>query len=203
MNMWASLSGTFQGIITFGAVVTALWAIYKGVFPLCMWCIGALKDMFASEQNIREEVLGATRDVQDSLSTILGEVKAVQSQLTYIRGFQLTTLDTHHNAMFVTNDKGDCIRTNRPHSRLTGFPSAEMMGRGWINAIAPEERDRVMTMWMRAVKDRREFDEEVMYIKPDKITRYPVHVSAYKILNEETNCVIGYLGEVTLVESGS
>jgi PAS fold. len=129
-------------------------------------------------------------------SSIKDSLDRIEDKQHFFGSFLKTQLNAHNKALFEASATGECIWINRPHARMTGFTTNEMMGHGWVNAIAPECRKNFKLMWDKSVALGAEFDEDVWYIKPDGVTRYKVHVHAYIIQNRDGGPA-GYLGEVT------
>jgi len=102
-------------------------------------------------------------------------------------------------ATFETDLAGSCTETNRAHSRLTGFGHEEMLGDGWINAVAPSARVAAQAQWDKAVSEGREFSEDILYVRPNSRREYLVHVTAFRQLDDE-GTLHGYHGIVELIE---
>ena len=56
--------------------------------------------------------------------------------------------------IFLAAQNGDGIYLNPAGERIIGLTSKEMAGRGWINALHPEDRARVVAQWDTAVEKR-------------------------------------------------
>jgi PAS domain S-box-containing protein len=52
--------------------------------------------------------------------------------------------------IFQTDAKGDCLYVNERWSELAGLTGEEALGRGWLNAIHPDDRERVTAQWRQA-----------------------------------------------------
>jgi PAS domain S-box-containing protein len=129
-------------------------------------------------------------------TSIRDSLNRIEDKQHFLGAFIKTQMNTGDKALFQTDEHGDYIWVNRPHSRLTGYQAGEVMGDGWINLIAPECRIHTMELWLSAVKALREFNETLWFIKTDNKTRYLVRVHAYTI-DQRDGTVAGYLGEVT------
>ncbi len=101
-------------------------------------------------------------------------------------------------ATFSTDLMGLYVETNLAHSRLTGFNHGEMLGDGWVNLVAPSARKVAQEKWNKAVSEKREFSEDILYTRPSG-REYMVHVTAFKQLDDE-GTLHGYHGVVTLLE---
>ncbi len=179
------------------AIVVVFWKFVRGPF-------GTIWENLKFMYNARAIQVGITEKldtimlqlVPDGGSSIRDSLDRIEDKQHFFGSFLKTQLNAHPKALFETDCVGRWTWVNRPHSRLTGFQTAEVMGDGWVNLVAPECRGRVQIKWAAAIEAGREFDEDVWYIKTDKKTRYLVNVHAYTIENRDES-VGGYIGEVT------
>lgn len=63
----------------------------------------------------------------------------------------------NHRAYFVTDPVGAYLHVSRSLQRWTGRSRDELLGWGWINAVAASDRDRVRDEWDRATAEQRDF----------------------------------------------
>ena len=55
--------------------------------------------------------------------------------------------------LFTTLADGTCEYVSARASEFTGLPSAQIEGSGWIDALHPEDRERVRQCWSRCIAD--------------------------------------------------
>ena len=78
------------------------------------------------------------------------------------RRFQ--TLAVHAPVGIVQTDPaGNCLYVNRRWCDITGLSSEEAAGRGWIEAVHPDDRERVVAAWYEAAQASREFALEYRF----------------------------------------
>lgn len=53
------------------------------------------------------------------------------------------------SGFFQISPEGLCVYSNEQTNRITGYSMEEMLGQGWLKAIHPEDRDRVVKKWRR------------------------------------------------------
>lgn len=94
-------------------------------------------------------------------------------------------------AIIETNPQGKCIWVNRTFTKLVQRTPAEVIGYGWFNVIAPEDREIVMKNWKDSVSQDIEYFTEFNFITLEG-TRIPVKFSSYKMINKQ-NVSIGYV----------
>jgi PAS domain S-box-containing protein len=94
--------------------------------------------------------------------------------------------------IFQANLEGNCIFVNQQCAQLMGMSESEVLGRGWVNAIHPEDRARVFDEWHRAVRSEREFISEYRFLTPQGRVNW---ISSKAIaIRDESGAITGYLG---------
>lgn len=199
-DLWVHLADWKVRLAAIAGILGSLVVILKYVRgPVrCFWeNIKFMYNARAIQGDITEKLDSIMLQlVPNGGSSIKDSLDRIEDKQHFFGSFIKTQLNTHSKALFEADAVGNCTWVNRPHSRMTGFRVDEVMGDGWINVIAPECRERFGAKWEAAVAVGREFDEDVWYIKTDRITRYLVNVHAYTISNRD-DTVAGYIGEVT------
>ncbi|MGB8702034.1 MAG: PAS domain S-box protein [Thermosynechococcaceae cyanobacterium] len=104
----------------------------------------------------------------------------------------------HADAMpvgvFRTDIAGYCLYVNRQWCELTGLSFKDALGTGWLQALPPEDRDRVWVKWSQSVQENRTFHAEYRYLRPDGTIVWVLGhaVAEPKVPGQES----GYLGTV-------
>jgi PAS domain S-box-containing protein len=97
--------------------------------------------------------------------------------------------------IFQTNKKGDCIYVNKRWCEFAGFSSEEALGKGWVNAIHPEDKERVFEEWYKATKLNKEFELDYRFQAPNgKVTWVSGHAISF---TNDTDEIIGFLGTIS------
>ncbi len=95
-------------------------------------------------------------------------------------------------AIYTTNVDGDCVYANETWLEMTGMRIEAALGKGWINALHPNDLENVTSNWYKSIKSNGKWRYEYRFIhKSGKITW--VNGSAKELLNEK-NELVGYLG---------
>ena len=106
-----------------------------------------------------------------------------------------TLTETAPVGIFLTDAEGNCSYINQCWSEIAGMTVEEASGKGWTNALHPEDRDRIFAEWDRATHNNLPFSSEYRFIRPDgKITW------VYGQAIAETTAdgrVTGYIGTLT------
>ncbi len=74
--------------------------------------------------------------------------------------------------VFVSGADGGCTFVNQRWCELTGLSHDEAMGDGWIAALHPDDRDRVLAEWTAAAGVGRDSITEYRFLHPDGTARW-------------------------------
>ena len=96
--------------------------------------------------------------------------------------------------IFQTDCQGNCIYVNPRWSQITGLEEADAMGRGWSNALHPEDEARVYREWYEAVRSKRAFTSEYRFRALDGKTTW-VSGKAVAMYSDRQQR-IGYFGTI-------
>ena len=96
--------------------------------------------------------------------------------------------------IFVTEPDGDCAYTNATYQNIVGYSFDELLGTGWVNAVHPEDRDRVFQEWYQATLEK-PFHFETVYrnMHPDGRTIW-LSVKAAEMKDDDHE--YGYVGSI-------
>ncbi|MGK7929374.1 MAG: PAS domain S-box protein [Spirulina sp.] len=110
--------------------------------------------------------------------------------------------ETSPVAIFHTDPEGLCIYGNQQACILTGLTPQAILGAGWLKAIHPRDRRRVLREWKRMTKDsspheRHLFQSEFRFLRPDDSIRW-VYAQACAIGDpHDRDRLTGYVGTCT------
>jgi PAS domain S-box-containing protein len=94
--------------------------------------------------------------------------------------------------IFLADPNGECVFVNESWREMTGLEPRKARGRGWVDSLHPEDRERVFAEWTAAVQDRRPFALEYRFRRPDGVVRW-VEGGAVESRNRFGE-VSGYIG---------
>lgn len=127
---------------------------------------------------------------------------SIKDSLVRIEKRQLIS-DKRYRASLITNDRGvfevdavgDMIWVSPTFCILCGKVPNDLMGRGWVNAVHPDNRGVVIAEWNEAINQGR--DLEINFL----LNTYPpkrVTLRTARMLHN--GAVIGYMGRLHLLE---
>ncbi len=97
--------------------------------------------------------------------------------------------------IFQANSEGDCIFVNQRWVEIAEMSREEALGKGWANAIHPDDREHVFAQWYDATTTKHKVAMEYRLRTPQGKVNW-VFGSATAITNEAGK-IIGYLGTLT------
>ena len=65
-----------------------------------------------------------------------------------------------------TDAAGACIYVNNKWSKLTGLTDQQAKGSGWMSALHPDDRDKVVNEWHDVMRTNRDFSLEYRFVTP-------------------------------------
>ena len=96
--------------------------------------------------------------------------------------------------IFRADAAGDCLYVNERFLEMAGLTAPKALGKGWAQSLHPEDRDRVLSHWYRAVKDKLPCKLEYRFCNGD-LTTWIFWQAVPEIATSGE--VLGYLGTLT------
>jgi PAS domain S-box-containing protein len=97
--------------------------------------------------------------------------------------------------IFRTDPAGACLSVNRRWSEIAGLTEEEALGRGWLRAIHPEDRERVGLEWYASAEEGREFGLEYRFATASGRTTWVLGQSLAE--RGDAGEILGYVGTIT------
>lgn len=97
--------------------------------------------------------------------------------------------------IFRTNLRQECIYVNEQCCEFMGVSAEELMGKGWMKALHPEDRDKVLEQWFKSIENKQIFELEYRFQRLDGsiIWVYGQCVPEYDYQGK----IISYVGTLT------
>jgi PAS domain S-box-containing protein len=141
------------------------------------------------------------RDAAGRVSGHLGTVaditarKAAEQALRTSEARFRTLAEFAPVGIFQTDVLGNCVYVNTHWRQLTGRPAGQALGSGWLNAVHPDDRTRVLAERDAAWAAGLEFDGHYRYLRPDGTIRW-VHTHSVA-LRDANGVLTGHMGTIT------
>ncbi len=100
--------------------------------------------------------------------------------------------------IFETDALGECTLVNKKWCQLTGLTEQLAFREGWISALHPDDRQRVVDTWYAAVRGKKEFSAEYRFLHSTGRVVF-VQGNAVEVYREETDAkhYIGCVVDIT------
>lgn len=194
LNQLELVAGVLTAIASLGAFVRWVWPLIKklGNKMLGNEKIHKRLDELSTKLNfiVSEMTVNGGASIKDQLNRV-EEVCSLTNERQRAR-----MLDSD-DLVFESDENGDVIWVNRTYARTVQRVTQELLGHGWVNAIAPDYRERVTESWYNSVAEDREFEMSFEFATPDGDT-FPVILRSYK-MRDPRKATIGFLGTITLL----
>lgn len=96
--------------------------------------------------------------------------------------------------IFHTDVQGHCLYVNQRWCEISGLSFAESEGMGWLQAIHPQDRDRILQAWFFSTENNTPFHCEYRFQRPDGFTTWVVGQAAATRSNGQ---ITGFVGTIT------
>ena len=100
---------------------------------------------------------------------------------------------------YICDPSGECILASDSLCELFGLEHEDMLGRGWLAALANEDRDKVWDKWYASIAKRIPYDAEYPVRNQRNHSRWRVTTIAYPVL-DKTKKLICFYGELTEIK---
>lgn len=132
------------------------------------------------------------KDTMDSIKTELIRNGFIQRMLVLRSG----------EAWWEADADGHLIWISEVGADILGEASEDLLGNSWVSTIHPDDQDRVYSSWMQAVKERRPYSS-FHRILHDNGKMFRVKVSGHPILEKSNQNVLGFVGQITVMEGAT
>lgn len=97
--------------------------------------------------------------------------------------------------IFYINPLGNCLYVNESFCEITGISPKDALGKGWVRALHPEDRERILDRWYRSTEDNLLFKSEYRFQHPDGAVKWVVGEAVAQ--KTETGQIISYVATIT------
>jgi PAS domain S-box-containing protein len=104
--------------------------------------------------------------LKDAITRIEASLIESSADLKEMKKMFEGQLDTSLDGIFVTDNKGWCLRANNGLQDIQGDSENGIKGYGWTKNLHPEDRDRVRQAWEDAVNHKGTFNEKYRFLNP-------------------------------------
>jgi PAS domain S-box-containing protein len=192
-EIWTQLISEYAvSIAAASAIISGLIFIYKKALkPMIKMAVDMYKTIGKIDKIFEEITPNGGTSIKDTINKIDYKVDIIQ---------QIQEAESADNitANFRTDPEGNCVWVNRTYIRTIGYDLSQVLGHGWQNGIAEQDRERVVNEWYTAVKEDREFSMTFNFESPAGVL-IPAKVRSYKLVNDRGE-ILGYYGTCDILD---
>ena len=133
------------------------------------------------------EIISIVRDITKR--------KQAESALQSSQRRYQTLAETSPVCIFHSDAFGNCLYVNQRWNEITGLNAELAAETGWMNAIHPDDTERVKNEWYRAIIDKVPFKSEYRFLRPDDRVIWAIGQAVAEIGNGGE--IKGYIGTIT------
>ena len=133
------------------------------------------------------EIISIVRDITKR--------KQAESALQSSQRRYQTLAEASPVCIFHSDAFGNCLYVNQRWSEITGLNAELAAETGWMNAIHPDDAERVKNVWYRAISDKIPFKSEYRFQRPDGRVIWVIGQAIAEIGDQQE--VKGYIGTIT------
>ncbi|PSB52491.1 histidine kinase [filamentous cyanobacterium Phorm 6] len=133
------------------------------------------------------EIISIVRDITTR--------KQAESALQSSQRRYQTLAEASPVCIFHSDAFGNCLYVNQRWSKITGLKAELAAETGWMNAIHPDDAERVKNEWYRAIIDKIPFKSEYRFQHPDGRVVWAIGQAVAEI--GDGGEIKGYIGSIT------
>ncbi len=198
---WLRTSGLIASI---GAALIAIRAVFIkfSVESRVKTVVGYMRGtntIHAALDSFKQEFRTAHLVINQKFDLVTQNQEAQQRNEAVTSATLTTLMNTIGTNLFKTDEYGDWIFVNNNLCNTTGIQEDDLIGKGWINIIAPSDRSRVVKELHQSVKDGRTAEIDFSLINRDKKLLHAI------MRTEKIECAkevhFGFIGNIILIEN--
>ena len=121
--------------------------------------------------------------------------KQAESELQSSQRRYQTLAEASPVCIFHSDAFGNCLYVNQRWSEITGLNAELAAETGWMNALHPDDAERVKNEWYRAIINKIPFKSEYRFQRPDGRVIWAIGQAIAEIGDKQE--VKGYIGSIT------
>jgi len=172
-------------------IIGGLIVVYKKVIKPVIKHFQQWYDMTDKIDKIFEEL------TPNGGTSIKDKIDKIDKDLILYKEVQRALLQESEFAHFEMDADGNYIWVNRTYTRLVERTPSELMGHGWYNCVAQDEREAVIAACMNSIKENRELSMTFNFETPSG-KKIKVRGGSYKMTDQKGD-TIGFFGRLRVL----
>jgi PAS domain S-box-containing protein len=150
-------------------------------------------------ESISEKLEKVSKELQpNGGGSIKDQVKQIANDIKIIRVEKDATFYLSKEPSFKSDGKGHYTSVNYSLAQLIGVSESELIGLGWLNYIALEDKDRIWGEWENIIESGKEIS--LFYVIRNPTTMKVIPVKCRAVINRDKEKIISVIGTIEPTE---
>lgn len=204
---YTTIMETLQTLIIGGGglatAILAMWGIWSKI----------LKPWFKESRDKREKLARAISHIEkmseklnhvskelqpNGGGSIKDQIKQIANDVKIIRIEKDATFYLSKEPSFKSDGKGYYTSINYALSQLVGVSESELLGLGWLNYVALEDKDRIWEEWENIIESGKEIS--LFYGIKNPTTMEVIPVKCRAVINRDNDKILSVIGTIEPTE---
>lgn len=175
-----------------GGAIASIVVVFKYIRDFTIF-IRELSKLPETIKNIEKELkTNGGNSLKDKV------LKIEKNQIRRDQIFEILLNSNSDIGFYETDKDGMCTKVSLSYCKIIGKSQEECLGKGWVSAIHPEDRESVFKEWSDAVKyERPFFIKKYRFVNGESIVY--VEGSSHPIFDDDRK-IIAWYGNVTVIK---
>ena len=161
------------------------WGRKKLWHPAKAWFIGV-------NHAVKELVPNGGNSIKDAITRIDRQVDSNAAR-------SIAIMSLMPQGIYECDIEGRCTSANHSICEMFGLDYSQMLGNGWLAAVEPDDRDRVLSVWLNAVAKAIPYESSYVVVNQRDHTSKRYKTSAKPMIGSKGN-ILGYYGVIEPVD---
>jgi len=202
-SIWTIVQTLIIGAGGLATAILAIWGIWAKI----------LKPWFKESREKREtlfKAIGHIEGISEKLEkvsqelqpngggSIKDQIKQIANDIKIIRVERDATFYLSKEPSFKSDGKGYYTSINYALSQLVGVSESELLGLGWLNYVALEDKDRIWEEWENIIESGKEIS--LFYGIKNPTTMEVISVKCRAVIIRDNNKILSVIGTIEPTE---
>ena len=198
-TIFTGLGGLATFIISWKAVLKPIWQKHMDKQKQQEELLTNQTKIFIHIENMAEKILEISKELKpNGGGSIKDQIKQIANDIKTIRIERDATFYLAKEPSFKSDGKGYYTSINYSLTQLVGVSESELLGLGWLNYIALEDKDRIWEEWENIIKSGKEIS--LFYGIKNPTTREVIPIKCRAVINRDSDKVISVIGTLEPTE---